>query len=224
MIGSIVRPGWHGLAALSVAGFLWALPLAPAHGQAGVLPQGRPDMPGSTTVPEQKPPPKQQTLRERLRNLEILFGALKAAPDDASAKLVEGRIETLWLEAGGDTAELLMTRAKAAIEARDFDLALKLLDAVVKLKPDYVEGWNRRATVYFLKKDFGHAVGDLREVLLREPRHFGALAGLGMILHDVGDDKRALAAFRRALDVYPRLPRIPDLVKELTEKVEGRDI
>jgi Flp pilus assembly protein TadD len=65
---------------------------------------------------------------------------------------------------------------------------------------------------------------DIAEVLRREPRHFGALSGLGLILQDVGDDKLALDAYRRALEVYPRLQRIPDIVKTLSEKVEGRDI
>ena len=61
-------------------------------------------------------------------------------------------------------------------------------------------------------------------MLVREPRHFGALAGLGMIMQDIGDDKRALEAFRKALAVNPHLEKVPELVKTLTEKVEGRDI
>ena len=65
---------------------------------------------------------------------------------------------------------------------------------------------------------------DLEQVLAREPRHFGALAGVGMIMRDLGDDKRALDAFRKALAINPHLDKIPDLVKTLTEKVEGRDI
>ena len=65
---------------------------------------------------------------------------------------------------------------------------------------------------------------DIQQVLTREPRHFGALVGLGMIMQDIGDEKRALEAFRRALAVNPHLEKVPDLVKSLTEKVEGRDI
>jgi len=161
---------------------------------------------------------------DRSRNIEFLFGALKAAPDPESAKLVENRILALWLASGSDTADLLMTRVKTATDAKDFDLAIQLLNAVVEIKPDYVEGWNRRATVHFLKKDFSAAIVDIRQVLAREPRHFGALAGLGMIMQEIGEDKRALEVFRRALDVHPHLQRIPDLVKSLSEKVDGRDI
>jgi len=153
-----------------------------------------------------------------------VFGALKAAPDEASAKHVEARIWALWLQTPSDTVALLMVRAKAAMDAKNSDVALQLLDAVVKLRPDYVEGWNRRATLYYLRNDYTHSLQDIEQVLAREPRHFGALAGLGMIMQEVGDDKRALDAFRKALAINPHLEKVPELVKTLSEKVEGRDI
>ena len=117
-----------------------------------------------------------------------------------------------------------MTRAKTALDAKQVDVALKLLTAVVKLRPDYIEGWNRRATLYYLQNDYTRSLEDIEQVLVREPRHFGALAGLGMIMQELGDDKRALDAFRKALAINPRLEKVPELVKTLTEKVEGRDI
>jgi tetratricopeptide (TPR) repeat protein len=172
-------------------------------------------------------PPKQLphvARGDRLHNLDFLFGALKVAPDDVTAKAIEERIWAVWTLSRSDTANLLMTRVKTAIEQKDTDLAIELLNAIVKIKPDYVEAWNRRATIYYMKKDYGRSLADIREVLRREPRHFGALSGMGLILQDIGDDKQALEVYRRALAVYPRLQRIPDLVKTLQEKVEGRDI
>jgi tetratricopeptide (TPR) repeat protein len=157
-------------------------------------------------------------------SLDTLFDALKIAPDDDSARVIEEHIWAMWVVSGSDTCNLLMGRVKAAADEKDFDLAVKLLDAVIELKPDYVEAWNRRATVYYLEKDYGHALADIREVLSREPRHFGALAGLGVILQELGDDKHALDAYRRALAINPHLEHIPDVVKSLTEKVDGRDI
>jgi tetratricopeptide (TPR) repeat protein len=157
-------------------------------------------------------------------NLDFLFGALKVAPDEVTAKAVEERIWAQWTATRSDTTALLMSRAQTAMEKHDIDLAIRLLGAVIKIKPKYVEAWNRRATIYYMKKDYGRALADIREVLRREPRHFGALSGLGLILQDLGDDKQALEVYRRALAVYPRLPRIPDVVKTLQEKVEGRDI
>jgi tetratricopeptide (TPR) repeat protein len=161
---------------------------------------------------------------DRGRGLEFLFGALKVAPDAASAKHVEGRIWALWTATPSDTTMLLMTRARTAVEKKQVDVAIKLLDKVVRLKPDYVEGWNRRATLHFLQNDYAKSLADIREVLLREPRHFGALTGLGMIMQEVGDDRRALDALRKALEINPHLERVPDMVKTLTEKVEGRPI
>ena len=161
---------------------------------------------------------------DRVKGLDFLFGALKAAPDEASARHVEARIWALWLQTPSDTAALLMTRAKAAMDAQNIDVALKLLDSVVKLRPDYVEAWNRRATLYYLKNDYVHSMEDIQQVLIREPRHFGALAGLGMIMQEIGNDKRALDAFRKALAVNPYLEKVPELVRTLSEKVEGRDI
>ena len=181
------------------------------------------------TPPKQKKPPEAsgrlpKVGADRTRGLDFLFGALKAAPDEASAKHVEARIWAIWMQTPSDTAALLMLRAKAAMEAQQTNVALKLLGSVIKLRPDYVEGWNRRATLYYLQNDYAHSLADIQQVLIREPRHFGALAGLGMIMQDIGDDKRALDAFRKALAINPHLEKVPELVKSLSEKVEGRDI
>jgi tetratricopeptide (TPR) repeat protein len=189
----------------------------------------------AASIAQDQPPRQQKKLpdapaklpkapADKTRSLDFLFGALKAAPDEISAKHVEARIWAIWLQTPSDTVALLMTRAKAAMDAQNADVALKLLDAVVRLRPDYVEGWNRRATLYYLRNDYAHSLRDIEQVLAREPRHFGALAGLGMIMQDLGDDKRALDAFRKALAVNPHLEKVPELVKTLSEKVEGRDI
>jgi tetratricopeptide (TPR) repeat protein len=157
-------------------------------------------------------------------NLDTLFDALKIAPDEESAKAIEERIWSVWTVSASDTCNLLMSRVKAAADDKDYDLALKLLNAIITIKPDYVEAWNQRATVFYLMNDYGHAMADISEVLAREPRHFGALSGLGLILQDIGDDKHALEAYRKALAIDPHLEHVPDVVKNLSEKVEGRDI
>jgi tetratricopeptide (TPR) repeat protein len=201
------------LAPLVVAAVLVAVttPFAPLRAQPGAW----------TEAPEKTPRPPRG---DRTKNLDFLFEALKAAPDADSAKLVEGRIWALWLASGSDTADLLMSRVKQATDAKDTKLAIRLLDAVIELRPDYVEAWNRRATIHFSNKDYGRSLADIRQVLAREPRHFGALTGLGVIMQEFNEDKFALEAFRKALAVNPHLSKVPDFVKTLTEKVEGRDI
>jgi len=190
---------------------------------ASLSPAGAQDSPGQ----EWLSPPSDLPRIEHghpVYTLNTLFDALKIAPDEGSAKAIEDRIWSLWMVSGSDTCNLLMSRVKNATDEKDYDLAIKLLDAVIDLKPDYVEAWNRRATIYYLKSDYVHAVTDIAEVLAREPRHFGALSGLGLILQDIGDDKHALEAYRKALAIDPHLDSLADTVKTLTEKVEGRDI
>jgi tetratricopeptide (TPR) repeat protein len=198
-------------AVLSTALLAAAFAVAPALAQntTGAVPPGDPPRAGHG---------------ERTFNLDMLFEALKIAPDAESSKAIEDRIWSLWMVSGSDTCNLLMGRVKAAADGKDYDLAIKLLDAVIELKPGYAEAWNRRATLYYLQKDYGHALADIREVLLREPRHFGALSGLGLMLQEIGDDKHALEAYRKALAIDPHLENIGDVVKTLREKVEGRDL
>ncbi len=161
---------------------------------------------------------------DKTRGLDFLFGALKAAPDEASAKHVEARIWALWVQTPSDTAALLMMRAKAAMDAQQIDVALKLLDAVVKLRPDYIEAWNRRATLYYLQERLrpfarGHRAG-------ADPRA-PAFRRAGRAWHDHAGSRRRKARARRVPQgarVNPHLEKVPELVKTLTEKVEGRDI
>ena len=189
---------------------------------AGALPVDRALAQGGGGFPEA--PDKLPKKVDHNQDINFLFEALKAAPDDESAKAVENRIWALWLASGSDTADLLMSRVKTAAEAKEVDLAIELLDKIIAIKPDYVEAWNRRATLYFTKKDYGRSIADCVQVLAREPRHFGAMVGLGTILQEIGEDRRALEFYRRALAIHPRLQKVPDLIKSLVEKVEGRDI
>jgi tetratricopeptide (TPR) repeat protein len=209
------------LAAVLVAGN--ALAQAPTQAPLQAPTQSPLDKPGQQDV-VQPPANLPKLKRDRYHNLDFLFGALKVAPDAASAKNVEDRIWAIWLASGSDTCNLLMARVKAAVDAEKFDLAVRLLDAIIELKPNYVEAWNRRATVFFLRKDYPDALADLAKVLTLEPRHFGALTGLGAIMQDMGDEKAALIAFRQALAIDPHLEGVGDKVKTLAIKVEGQNI
>lgn len=209
------------LACVIFSALLAASAIAPA-AKSQVLPDPHAD-PHENLV---KPPDELPSIPkgERNQNLDFLFGALKAAPDDASAKAVEDRIWAVWTSAGNETTNLLMSRAKKAADDKDYDLAIRMLSSIIEIKPDFMEAWNRRATVYFLKKDYVNAMADIAKVLEREPRHFGALSGLGLIMQEVGDEKHALDAYRKAVEIYPRLKGMDEKIKTLKEKVEGRNI
>lgn len=161
---------------------------------------------------------------QRAKVLDALYTRLKAAEDADDAKGVAAAIERVWMRSGSDTADLLMTRAVAAMAGEDYKTAESLLDSIVTLEPDWAEGWNRRALVRFHAENIDGAMSDLERALKIEPRHFVALSGLGAILTKSGYDKRALDAYRRALDLYPQQPDIKKSVEKLQIDVEGRDI
>ncbi len=216
-------------ALLAAAMIVAAVPTAPVFAQGNrwmeppaISPPGNP--PPANPPSANSPAPNSSAQRDRWQNIDFLFDALKVAPDDTAAKAVSDRIWGLWLASGGDTTNVLMSRVRIAIEAKNLDLAIELLNSVIDFKPDYVEGWDQRATVYYMKKEYSRALADLGQVLAREPRHFGALFGLGVILQEFGEDKRALEVYRRALAIDPHMERVPELVRTLSEKVEGRDI
>ncbi|QRG09548.1 tetratricopeptide repeat protein [Xanthobacter dioxanivorans] len=162
--------------------------------------------------------------KDKRTQLEGLFAALKVAPDDRSSKMIADRLEQIFTDSGSPTADMLMIRANAAAEAKQFDLALQLLDQVIVLEPDYIGALSKRATILYMRDDYSAAILDIREVLAREPRHFAMLYGLALIFRELDDDQHALQAVRRALAVNPRLDGAAELERQLTVKVEGRPL
>jgi tetratricopeptide (TPR) repeat protein len=155
--------------------------------------------------------------------LNKLFSDLRAEKSDLVAKGIEASIWDLWMQSGDQQVDTLMEYSLGAMNARAFDLAVDYLDQIVKLKPDYAEGWNKRATVWWLMEEYGKSIADIETTLALEPRHFGALSGLGMIMQSMGEKQKAVAAFRRALDVDPHLDGVKNAVETL-EKELGKDI
>lgn len=170
-----------------------------------------------------KPRPGQAEPK-RGATLDDLFARLAAAKGETEANGVATLIERRWARSGSDTADLLMSRAGEALKAKDYALAVELLDRVVALQPSWAEAWSQRATAFYLLDDPVSAIADLRQALAREPRHFAALAGLGQIYLANGDKSRALDAFRRALAIHPYLDPVRPAVERLAPDVDGRDL
>lgn len=197
---------------------------AMAQGQA---PRGNGGPPISSQAVPGAPSPEAARPRlpkDKRTQLEGLFAALKVAPDERSAKIIADRLDQIFTDSGSATADVLMIRANAAAEAKEYDLALQLLDQVIILEPDYIGALSKRATILYMRDDYASALLDIREVLAREPRHYAMLYGLALIFRELDDDKRALEAVRRALAVNPRLDGAAELERQLTVKVEGRPI
>lgn len=168
--------------------------------------------------------PRPQPAELRQRALDELFRHLGAASDPEEAKGFAEAIQRIWMRSQSDTADLVMQRATMASGAKNYPLALTLLDRLVALEPNWAEAWNQRATVRFLSGDFDGAMADIDKVMKLEPRHFGALTGMGVILQHAGLDKRALEVFNKALQIYPAQPDLKDTVDKLSLDVNGRDI
>ncbi len=177
-------------------------------------------------APDRLSPPKapDAEAKARANTIEGLLERLAAAKDEAEARGIATLIERRWSRSGSDTADLLMSRAGEAFKDKDYGLAVELLDRVLTLRPGWAEAWHRRATAFHLLDDPVRAMSDLQQALAREPRHFGAWAGLGHVLM-AGDDKRgALEAYRRAHALHPQMERIKDLIDRLKPDVDGIDL
>ena len=179
------------------------------------LPQTRP--PASEKA-EPRPPPA-PPLR-----IEDLFEKLKAAKDAADARNFADQIQRIWGRSGSDTADMLMQRAGKAVESKDTDLALDLIDSILALAPGWAEAWHRRASVHFIRKDLDGAMRDLGVVLTREPRHFKALMELGAILMQVDRKKQALVMMKRAADIHPHNEPLTKMIERLGLEVEGQGV
>jgi tetratricopeptide (TPR) repeat protein len=151
----------------------------------------------------------------RSDRLNRYFDTLKDDPSAEAAKDAERAIIRIWMQSGSDTVDLLMDWAVKAIAEKNYPLALDYLDRVTVLMPDYAEGWNRRATVYFLLDDYGKSLTDIARTLELEPRHFGALAGLGAILVELGEKNRAIGIYKQALAIDPLLSEVRKSLDEL---------
>jgi tetratricopeptide (TPR) repeat protein len=162
--------------------------------------------------------------KRRAAELDARFIELKAAKSDEEADPIVVEIWTLWLQSGRGEIDQLVGEAVRQMRAGGHGLALSMLDEVVKRAPEYAEGWNKRATLLYVMGEYERSKADCDEVLKREPRHFGALAGMGLIAIAQDDFKAALAAYRRALAANPFLKERDQIIPALVKKVEGEKL
>lgn len=156
--------------------------------------------------------------------LDELFEQLKADQPFRTAKSIELVIWNIWVESGDAAVDLLMRDGVDAMSRRDYRRALRAFNQIVTIAPGFAEGWNKRATLYYLMGEYGKSLSDIAETLKLEPRHFGALAGRGLVYVELEDDARALTAFEAALAINPYLPAARQNAELLRRRLKDRAI
>lgn len=154
---------------------------------------------------------------------DALFDRLTTATP-AEARRIEREIWREWSRSGSPAMDLLLQRGRDALQAGKVNEAIEHLTALVDHAPDFAEGWNARATAYFQAGLFGASVADIRTVLRLNPRHFGALAGFGMILESTGREPEALEVYRAALAIHPHLDGVRQSIERLERKAAGQEL
>tara|TARA_R110002012_G_scaffold120165_3_gene269324 strand:+ start:131 stop:745 length:615 start_codon:yes stop_codon:yes gene_type:complete len=153
--------------------------------------------------------------------LQPLYDALKRERDPEKAGSIANEIMSELNDSGSATVNLLMQWASTAVGEKRNGAALDFLDQATLLRPDFAEGWNRRAGLHYAMGDTRKSMADINQVLQREPRHFGAIAGMAAILTDVGQDELALKAWQRYLSIYPADRDAQEAAIKLSEKIAG---
>jgi tetratricopeptide (TPR) repeat protein len=209
-------------ASLAITAFLagasaWAddAPTAP---EATPDSQAKPDGP-APQAKHDEPPPKTPA-EERAE----LYTRLAAAKDADETSGIITRLLHNYSESGSDTADLLLRRARQAIGVENYSDALKILDATVALDPDWAEGWNARATARYLDDDYKGSMADIAQTLKREPKHLGALMGMGMILEAREKREEALKIYERVLEIAPHWRNAQEAADKLKAALAGSEL
>lgn len=230
------------LSAMTAASLIFWLGVASSgHALAQEPPQalplpGLPDLPKADGAPDagpKTPPSTGQALADpqaadptipapSREDMDQLFAEL-GEPTGEGWRRAESDILRIWSRSGSAAMDLLYKRGEEALDAGDLEAAIGHLTALTDHAPEFPAGWHLRAVAFYLDGDFGPAVTDLATVLTLEPRHFGALTQLGSMLEEVGDDQRALDAYRASLKINPHQQEAVDAVSRIEQKIAGTD-
>jgi|SRR5262245_2473121 len=159
-------------------------------------------------------------LTGRMEDVPALVRALRDS-DETVRAIAEEALWTVWSRSGDARVDDLFKRGVSEMNAEHFREAIATFTRVIELKPDFAEGWNKRATSYYMAGEYKRSLADCDEVIKRNPQHFGALSGYGQIYLQLDRPDKALEYFRRALAVNPNLDGVQSLIDRI-EELEAR--
>jgi len=157
-------------------------------------------------------------------DVPVLTRALRD-PDSGVRALAEQSLWRVWSRSGDADADKILMHGTEQMQRGDLAEAVGTFTEIIKRKPDFAEAWNKRATAYYLAGEFEKSLADCDEVMKRNPVHFGALSGYGLIYLQLGKPEDALLYFERALDVNPNLAGIEQAVQAIKQLLaqQGKD-
>ncbi len=153
-------------------------------------------------------------------DLDDLYTALREA-DETTYEDIENKIWREWSRSGSVAMDLLLTRGRDAMQEGDFQTAIAHFSALIDHAPDFAEGYNARATAYFQIGRYGPSIADIRTTLALNPRHFGAIGGLAMMLEELGYSEEALEAYRAVHEMNPQRPGAAEAIERLERETRG---
>jgi tetratricopeptide (TPR) repeat protein len=186
---------------------------------AVVLALGAALAPLASAAQQSDAPPEAAAPADDAARLDALFAEL-AEPGRDDYERIEGEIIRIWSQSGSPAMDLLLERGNEALEAQDFEAALEHFSALTDHAPDFAEGWNARATTFYLMEEYALAIADVERVLALNPRHFGALSGLAFMLEAMDEPELALEALHAVQKLNPNRPNINEAVDRL-ERMHG---
>ncbi len=152
--------------------------------------------------------------------LDALFDRLAEA-DAQETSQIQGQIAAQWSRSGSAAMDLLLRRGEDAMEAGNTELAIQHYSALIDHAPDFAEGYNSRATAFYMAGQVGPSLADIQQTLVLNPRHFGAMSGLAVILEELDRPEDALEVYNRILEIAPHAEGVQDAADRLSVKLDG---
>ena len=156
-------------------------------------------------------------------DLDDLFTRLREASAPTEIEALQNGIWQLWLTTGDQLLDKYLESGMRALAAEDYSQAIADFTTLIELRPTYAEGWNKRATAYYLRGEYRASLLDIQETLRHEPRHFGALSGWATMLRMLGDNAGSLRVLRRLERLCPRWPGLQAQLRDLQDRLDGHE-